>query len=140
MRDLGWQSLGAAIILKLWVVRMRTYLKVHLIQVEVFATRVMPSHLAVERINLASHSYGPPVPEDNNDNSNGVTPGIETSPPDDVDLYGNIEECDESTNPSNRSNESVSLPSFSAEVTNFSGIYKSTKYLIFAGIASISPK
>ena len=104
------------------------------------ATRVMPSHLAVERINLASHSYGPPVPEDNNDNSNGVTPGIETSPPDDVDLYGNIEECDESTNPSNRSNESVSLPSFSAEVTNFSGIYKSTKYLIFAGIASISPK
>eukprot|EP00090_Calanus_glacialis_P044296 TRINITY_DN7890_c0_g1_i1.p1 TRINITY_DN7890_c0_g1~~TRINITY_DN7890_c0_g1_i1.p1 ORF type:complete len:1656 (-),score=536.89 TRINITY_DN7890_c0_g1_i1:497-5410(-) len=62
-----------------------------------------------------SHSYGPPVPEDNNDNSNGVTPGIGTSPPDDVDLYGNIEECDESTDPLNRSNESVSLPRLSAE-------------------------
>ena len=74
----------------------------------------MLTHRAEERINLASHSYGPPVPEDNNDNSNGVTTGIETSPTDDVDLYGNIEECDESTNPLNKSNESVSLPNLSA--------------------------
>jgi len=61
-----------------------------------------------------SHSYGPPVPEEN-DNSNGVTPGNGASPADDVDLYGNIEECDESTDTLNRSNESVNLPRLSAE-------------------------
>ena len=64
-----------------------------------------------------SHSYGPPVPEDTNDNSNGVTAGDAASPSDDVDLYGNIEECDETTDTLNRSNESVSLPRLSAEVT-----------------------
>lgn len=62
-----------------------------------------------------SHSYGPPTAEDSNDGStNNSNPVNVSSPVDDVDLYGNIEECDDSTDPS-RINETVRLPHLSVE-------------------------